>query len=248
MFLGDFHVHSNFSDGALSIPELVDMYGQRGFGALAITDHVCEKQSFLGRSAHLLGKTLTRATFPQYLRLLAQEAARAWERYKMVVIPGVEITKNSLINHRSAHVVALGVTEWIPPELGVEEVVQAIRAQGALSIAAHPVWTGRIEPQTYHIWSRRDEWSTLFDAWEVASGARLFPEVVKTRLPKVASSDLHHPRQLESWKTQLLCPRHPEAILHAIRRQELDFVFYREPSPVARTAPTSWAPLAVPLR
>ncbi|NJM10303.1 MAG: PHP domain-containing protein, partial [Bdellovibrionaceae bacterium] len=39
MFLADLHVHSNFSDGHLSISELVDFYGQRGFGAIAVTDH-----------------------------------------------------------------------------------------------------------------------------------------------------------------------------------------------------------------
>ena len=47
MFLADLHVHSNFSDGALSIPELVDLYGLQGFGAIAITDHICESNTFL---------------------------------------------------------------------------------------------------------------------------------------------------------------------------------------------------------
>ncbi len=32
--LADFHVHTNSSDGAHSIAEIVDLYGCQGFGAL----------------------------------------------------------------------------------------------------------------------------------------------------------------------------------------------------------------------
>src|SRR5689334_9222279 len=107
--LCDFHIHSQFSDGHLSIPQLVDLYGSQGFGAIAITDHLCEESSFLGKSAQFLGRTLTHESFPRYMEILASEAARAWDQYRMIVIPGYEITKNSLNNHRSAHFLALGV-------------------------------------------------------------------------------------------------------------------------------------------
>src|SRR5262249_28457656 len=113
MMLCDFHIHSQFSDGRLSIPELIDLYGERGFGAIAITDHLCEERTFLGHTARFFDRTLTRETFPRYLEILAEEAERAWRRYRMVVIPGYELTKNSLINDRSAHVVVLGAREFI---------------------------------------------------------------------------------------------------------------------------------------
>jgi hypothetical protein len=230
MFLGDFHVHSDWSDGFLNIPDLVDFYGQRGFGAIAITDHLCETTTVCGKTAYFLGKSLTRDRFGDYLKLIEQQAERAWHRYKMVVLPGVEITKNSLSNQRSAHIVALNVTQWISADQDIVEILADIRQQGAFSIAAHPVWTGKLEPQTFHLWSRREEFATLFDAWEVASGGRLFSEVVKTKLRKIANSDLHHPRQMDSWKTQLFCERHPEAIFNAIRKQDLEFQFYQSPS------------------
>jgi hypothetical protein len=67
MFLADLHVHSKFSDGSLSISELVDLYGERGFGAIAITDHLCEKNTFLGIAARYLDVTLNEKTFPLYL-------------------------------------------------------------------------------------------------------------------------------------------------------------------------------------
>jgi predicted metal-dependent phosphoesterase TrpH len=222
-------MHSTFSDGKLSIPELVDLFGKRGFGAIAITDHLCEERSVIGRFAHHLDQTLTRATFPLYMAILESEAERAWDRYRMVVLPGFEITKNSVSNHRSAHMLAIGATEYIAADQDPLDLARAIRAQGALAIAAHPVSTRKVEKQTYHLWDRRAELAQELDAWEVASGPYLFDEVLHSGLPMIASSDLHHPKQMTSWKTLMECERKPEAVLEAIRRQEVRFRFYEEP-------------------
>lgn len=230
MMLCDFHIHSTFSDGRLDIAQLVDLYGRRGFGAIAITDHLCEERSFLGQTAHFFERTLTRKSFPKYLEILKTEAARAWDQYRMVVIPGYELTKNSLVNQRSAHVVVLGAPEYLSADQDIVCLLKQVRDLGGLSIAAHPVHTGHFEPQTYFLWSRRAELADKFDAWEVASGARLFDEVLHSGLPLIANSDLHHPRQINSWKTKLRCERHPEAIFQAIRDQEVEFVYYGEPA------------------
>ncbi len=226
--LCDFHVHSTFSDGRLSIRQLVDLYGKRGFGAIAITDHLCEEHTFLGKTAHLFDRTLTRKTFPVYLETLAQEAERAWELYRMRLIPGFELTKNALLNHRSSHIVVLGVTEFMSADQDIWSLLQQVRDKGGLSIAAHPVHTGDFEPQTYFLWSRRRELAQAFDAWEVASGPRWFNEVADSGLPLIANSDLHHPRQIQAWKTRLSCERHPDAIFRAIRNQEVEFLDYTE--------------------
>jgi len=43
--LCDFHVHTKWSDGRLSIREVVDLYGQtRRFDVIAITDHILMKK------------------------------------------------------------------------------------------------------------------------------------------------------------------------------------------------------------
>ena len=42
MLLCDFHIHSNYSDGKLSVPEIVDFYGERGFDCICITDHLAD--------------------------------------------------------------------------------------------------------------------------------------------------------------------------------------------------------------
>lgn len=226
MFLCDFHIHSTFSDGKLSVPELIDLYGKRGFGAIAITDHLCESNSLIGKAARYIGHTLTPATFPLYMGILASEAARAWEQYAMVVIPGFELSKNTVSNARSAHIVGLGITDFLPADADAVELARAIQRQGGVAVAAHPVSTRKIEKQTYYLWDRREELADVFDAWEVASGPYLFDEVLKAPLPKIANSDLHAPKQLQSWKTVLDCERHPEAVLDAIRKQKLGFRFY----------------------
>ena len=228
MILSDFHIHSNFSDGKHSIPEIVDFYGSRGFGSIAITDHLCESHSFLGKAASYLERTLTEASFPFYLEILKSEAERAWKQYKMVVIPGVEITKNSISNHRSAHIVGLGVSKFVKADLPIEEILKQLKDQGAVTIAAHPVSTRKMEKQTLHLWDRKEELAHLFDAWEVGSGTHFFDEVARSGLPMVASTDLHRFSQMSGWKSVMDCKRNPESVLKAIRKQHISFRYYEE--------------------
>jgi hypothetical protein len=228
MFLSDLHIHSNFSDGKMTIPEIVDFYGKRKFGAIAVTDHICEKQGVFGVAASYLKYTLNPATFPLYFEILKSEKQRAWDEYNMVLIAGFEISKNSWFNHRSAHVLGLGVTEFLSADGDIEDILRSIRAQGALTIGAHPVSTRKLEKQTYHLWGRKEELAPLIDAWEVASGPVLFTEVLQSGLPMIANSDLHHAGQINSWKTLFRCERNESAIMDAIRKQQLEFHFFED--------------------
>ncbi len=228
MILADFHIHSCFSDGKHSVAEIVDFYGKRGFGAIAITDHLCETNTFLGKAAVYLGNTLTQESFPLYLKTLQEEKLRAWDQYKMTLIPGVEITKNSFHNHRSAHILALNLTHWIEAQDPIETILKNIRDQGALSIAAHPVFTRKAEKQHLHLWGRRGELAPLIDAWEVASGPYLFEEVLNSGLPMIANSDLHRFSQINSWKSVFDCSNDAPSLMDAIRKQNLKLHFYLE--------------------
>tara|TARA_B100000749_G_scaffold280887_1_gene279917 strand:+ start:164384 stop:165133 length:750 start_codon:yes stop_codon:yes gene_type:complete len=226
MPLCDFHIHSTYSDGELSIPELVDLYGLNGFGAIAITDHLCETDGLLGFTAKALDKTLTRDTFPFYIEEIRQQAERAWRLYNMVVIPGVEITKNSFRHEDSAHILGLGVDQYINPNLSIERVCKAIRELGGVTVAAHPVSTRKVEPQTYYLWNHRHQLYDMFDAWEIASGQHIFTEVAETQLPVLANSDLHKRRQMSSWKTVLKDATSVGAVLEQVKNQNLDFQFF----------------------
>ena len=228
MILTDLHVHSTFSDGKLSIPEVVDFYGKRGIGAIAITDHISESKTVIGKAARYLNLSLTEANFPLYLDIIRSEAERAWSLYRMVVIPGYELSKNTVLNHRSAHIVALGVTKFQHADGDAKDLARAVRADGGLTIAAHPVHTRKREKQTYHLWDRRAELENEFDAWEVASGPHIFQEVLSSGLPMIATSDFHRPEHINAFKTRIDCQRHPEAVLEAIRKQKVSFQFYHE--------------------
>jgi hypothetical protein len=234
MLLSDFHIHSNFSDGKHSIPEIVDFYGKRGFSAIAITDHVCETNTVLGKAAQYLERTLTQATFPIYLEILKSEKERAWREYKMLLIPGIEVTKNSFSNHRSAHVLGLGITEWVNPNAPIEEICAQIRAQNSITIAAHPVSTQKLEKQTLHLWDRREEFASQFDAWEVGTGMHFFEEVAQSRLPIIANTDLHRFSQMTGWKTVVNTHasnrKNADAILDTIRKQKNTIHFYEDSS------------------
>ena len=228
MMLADLHIHSSFSDGKLSIPELVDFYGSRGFKIIAITDHLCEEETFLGKASKFLKKTLTKETFPEYLSIIKAEGERAMREYGMLVIPGVELTKNSLSFHRSAHVLGLGITGYINADGEIIDLIRKIKDQGALAIAAHPVSTRMLEHQTYHLWDNKEEFKNEFDAWEVASGPYLFHEVLNSGLPMIANSDFHHEKHITSWKTLIHCDLNFLSLKEAIKRQCIEFTFYED--------------------
>lgn len=219
----DLHIHSNFSDGKLSIAEIVDLYGSRGFGAIAITDHLCEKNNLIGRVSHGLSYSLSREVFPEYIQTIRKEAQRALLQYDMLVIPGFEITKNSFINHRSAHVLILGIEEFISPELPVEEILTQAKSLGALTIAAHPFHTGDFEFQTFYLWSRREELKDLVDAWEINCRKKIYPSVLNSGLPVIANSDLHNERHFSSWKSTIYADKNQESLFDGIRQQRIDF-------------------------
>lgn len=224
--LCDFHIHSCFSDGSLAIPQIVDEFGQRGFKAIAITDHLCEEKTFLGRSAQMMLKTLNRTTFDSYMKEIKNEAARALQEYDMHVIPGFEITKNSFSHKNSTHIIALNVESYISPDDSIENICENIRTSGGLSIAAHPVDTGKFEHQTLHLWSRRFELRDYFDAWEVATGSRFYHQVAESGLALIASSDMHHKHQINSWKTYVEDTSSTNTITSCIKEQKLHVEYY----------------------
>jgi predicted metal-dependent phosphoesterase TrpH len=220
----DLHIHSNFSDGSLSVPEIVDLYGKKGYGTIAITDHLCEHIGIVGRVSHGLKYTLNQDNFANYMATLRYEAERAWNKYRMRLIPGYEITKNSFVNHRSAHILVLGTEEYIAPEQSVDEILVQAKKKGAFTIAAHPFDTGsRFEFQTFHLWSRRHELSHLVDAWEMNSRKDVSSDVMRSGLPLIANSDMHIESNFASWKTEVFADRDQESVFAAIRSQKIDF-------------------------
>jgi hypothetical protein len=207
--LCDFHTHTTWSDGRLSIRELVDLYGQTGaFDVIAITDHILRDRDVLARAARVatFGRrrfSVTEASFAEYLGEIAEEAVRARRLYGMLVLPGAEITRNHVRAKKNAHIVALGLRSFISADQSPEEVLQEIRRQGALSVACHPHHrpTRRLELSTCYLWDHRDDLIDMVDVWEAANRDDLFSVTSLKHFPYIANSDFHRPKHLYSWKT-----------------------------------------------
>jgi predicted metal-dependent phosphoesterase TrpH len=223
--LCDFHVHTRWSDGRLSIREVVDLYGRTGhFDVIAITDHILMERDLLARAGRLatLGYrhfSVTKDRFDVYLEEIATEGQRARRMYDLLVIPGAEITQNHIRSKRNSHIVALNLQQYVSADQPAENILRAIRHQGAVSIACHPHHrtTRRVEIGTCYLWDHRKRLADLVDVWEAANRDDLFSVTSLKHYPYVANSDFHKPKHLYSWKTLLRCEKTWEAIAHTLR-------------------------------
>jgi predicted metal-dependent phosphoesterase TrpH len=223
--LCDFHVHTRWSDGRLSIREVVDLYGQtKRFDVIAITDHILMKRDLMGRVGRMatLGLrhfSVTEDRFDEYLAEIAAEAKRARRLYDLLVVPGAEITQNHIRSHRNAHIVGLNLREFISADQSAEAILKEIRRQGGLSVACHPHHrtTRRIEISTCYLWDHRKRLVNLVDVWEAANRDDLFSVTSLKHYPYVANSDFHKAKHLYSWKTLLRCDKNWEAVARALR-------------------------------
>ncbi|MCX7824886.1 MAG: PHP domain-containing protein, partial [Verrucomicrobiae bacterium] len=238
--LCDFHAHTTFSDGELSPEALVDFYGERGFDCLCITDHAAEKRHAIGRLTGFTGLVMTPEKMAAYFDVIEREKRRAWAKYNMVLMTGLELNKDRLTVDGSAHLLALDLQAPVNPNLDLKSLIRAIHQQGGLAVAAHPHTMHRLgERNTRYLWNHRREFAPLLDAWEVASRLDFFNPIARQQLPFLANSDFHKPRHIISWKTLLHCEKHPDAVKQSIRENRaVAITFYREKS--GQPAPRCW--------
>jgi predicted metal-dependent phosphoesterase TrpH len=237
--LCDFHVHTTWSDGRLSIREVVDLYGQTGkFDVIAITDHILMKRDMLKRAGRIASLGLknfsvTEERFDAYLAEITTEAERAMSQYNLLVIPGAEVTQNHIRAKRNSHIVALNIREYISADQSAEAILEEIRRQDAFSIACHPHHrtTRRIEISTCYLWDNRKTLAGLVDVWEAANRDDLFSVTSLKHYPYVANSDFHKPKHLYSWKTLLKAEKNWPSIAAALRANvDVALTLYRNGS------------------
>lgn len=212
--LCDFHIHTDISDGKLPLDEVIKLYGQNKFDVISITDHLVDKVWVEERRKNNEPPlSIEKEDFQDYLRLLSKKALYAWQKYKILLIPGAEITNNT----KNYHILAIDIKDYIDPDLSVEEIVREIHEQGAIAIACHPnLKESEALLPFLHLCEEQDEYCDLFDAWEVANHYNLFNIV---RIPKfnyIANSDFHEAAHLYSWKTLLMAEKNQEEIKVAI--------------------------------
>ena len=210
--LAELHAHTTWSDGALSVAELVDLYGRAGFDVLCVTDHAPQS------GGQALFGSITEPNFGAYLAELDREAARAHSLYGLIVLPGLELTLNSDNADVAAHALALGLREFVSVDDGIDDALLAARAGGAALVAAHPSGPESLDHRATRAWWRRYvELRPLVDRWELINRHTAYPWIAAERLPVVASGDFHRPEHLATWKTLLPCDRNAEAVVAFLR-------------------------------
>jgi PHP domain-containing protein len=242
MLLADLHIHTTWSDGELSIAEVIDVFGRSGHDVIAITDHVVNSDNLIGKVTHRFGLTVTRETFGAYRAEIEREAKRAWDEYRMIVIAGCELTQNRVRRANSAHALALDIDDFVSADGTVEEMLSRAHDAGALVVACHPNEQSEWFANTFYLWNRRSEVTGLIDLWEVACRWDLFPPVGRAQLPFVGNSDFHKREHLFAWKTLLPCEKRFRDVLLTLRRGTGLAVTRLEPERVPSRAPLPvWA-------
>ncbi|MGO9586754.1 MAG: MGDG synthase family glycosyltransferase [Limisphaerales bacterium] len=230
MLLCDFHIHSNYSDGKLSVPEIIDFYGEHGFDCICITDHLADPKRLIGKLSELASFTLGREQVEEYFAVIGRERQRAWRRYKMLVMAGIEFNKDGYTRKTSAHLLGIDLQSPIDASLDLPEIIAQIHSQGGLAVASHPhIMKSEWGKNTLYLWENQDKFAPLLDAWEIANRDNIFNDVGLKRLPFIANSDFHKPKHIYSWKTLIHAEKDSEAIKDCIRRNEhVAITLYRD--------------------
>lgn len=230
LLMCDLHTHTTWSDGKLSVAEMVDFYGQRGFDCLCITDHLCDPKRLLGKLVNLTGLVIPPDRIGAYFEAIEREKKRAWAQYDLLLMTGIEFNKDGYTPKTSTHLLGIDLLAPIDPSLGIKETIAAIHVQGGLAIASHPhEMKSHWGKDTLYLWENVDEYAPLLDAWEVANRDDIFNPVGLKKLPFVANSDFHKPKHIHSWKTLLWCEKEAEAIKTCIRvNRDVSLTLYRD--------------------
>jgi predicted metal-dependent phosphoesterase TrpH len=211
--LCELHAHTRWSDGALSVRELVDLHGRLGYDVLCITDHALRDDQVAQESAHVGA-----SRFDGYLKEVTREGERAWSRYGLLVIAGLELTYEADDGEDSAHAVAVGLREHVVVEPPFDRVLRRAGAAGAALIAAHPDDAdGDASGRSTRAWARQPALRSLVHRFELFNRTTMFGWVAREGLPAVASGDVHLPAHVDGWKTLIPCAKSPDVVVAYLR-------------------------------
>jgi len=217
--LCELHAHTRWSDGELTVAELVDLHGRSGFDVLCVTDHVVRSDDPWRFEEGLRFSAIEEAAFPLYLSEIEREAARAWRTYGLLVVSGLELTFNDPEPVMAAHTVAIGLREFVSMDDGIAHAMRSAAEAGAAIIAAHPN-ADEPEPVRGRLtkrFSRDAGLRALAHRFELFNRSQLFGWVAEAGLPAVASGDFHTPRHLAGWKTLLPSLHEEQAVVDYLR-------------------------------
>jgi predicted metal-dependent phosphoesterase TrpH len=224
--LSDFHIHSTCSDGDMEISELIDFYGERNFDVIAITDHLLDPVSIkIPRWILPSNWIKNKKEFDDYLKLVQEASKKAWKKYNMLVIPGIELT-NYVFNQ---HVVVLDIKEFLLPYIKISKTIEELRKQDILTFAAHPheKWN-KLGNGT---WSANGKLEKHIDVWEIGNGIDFFPHILDKNLKYIANTDFHgsvKDNGIIGWKSLVYADKTISSVKKAILDQKVGIHFWVE--------------------
>ena len=198
---GDFHMHTVFADGDLSPAGRVKEAWHDGLDVIAMTEHIGVQKNE--------GIELKDYNLPNKL------AMKAGEKYGLLVIPGLEITRAKPFGHMNALFVSdcnvIDKNRYmvdkkgnllrdkdgnrIPNRATEMKDFEAVEAQGAFIIWNHPGWPDK-KSTLYPLHKELIEKGRIH-AVELYNGREWYPRVLDWfdtyNLTMVANSDIHTP-------------------------------------------------------
>jgi predicted metal-dependent phosphoesterase TrpH len=217
--LAELHAHTTWSDGTLTLRELVDLVGTCGFDVLCVTDHVVRGDDPWLDESERRERGVAADRYDDYLAAIDAEAERARARYDLLVVPGLELTYNHADPGQAAHAVAIGLRQLVPVDDGIVEAVRSAAGLDAAIVAAHP-YAREPAPHRSRLtqrWGLDDTLRALAHRFELFNRNQLFGWVASEGLPCVATGDVHAPAHLSGWKTLLPCAKDEATVVEYLR-------------------------------
>ena len=198
-YKADLHVHTSYSDGAVTPAGRVNEAWFDGLDILAITDHLEShggvRKFFKVTAPYNKNKKPTRYVVPGSTKMpkngidpglkvdfnaIHQEAVSANKSkgYNMLLIKGCEMARN---NEKLGHYNALFVKDLNSIyNFELKEAFKNVKAQGGLIIHNHPGNVAKYETE----WHADVHKEGLIDGIEVANGLRYYPQMVNRCVDK----------------------------------------------------------------
>ncbi len=202
----DLHAHTVYSDGSVTPDYRVQEAWTDGLDVLAIPDPG-EYRRWEGQmvpslkgyfpngmeaaNTNLINKAADERGILTDLNLPYNVAKSAADGYGLILIPGVEITRDPLtVGHYNALFIEDANTVYDPDPI---ESIKKARKQGALIMQNHPGW--RRKDLSIIDFEKKVYEQDLIDGVEIMNGAEFYPSVVtrasEKKLFMAANTDIH---------------------------------------------------------
>lgn len=206
VYKADFHIHTTYSDGDVSVKGRVSEAFYDGLEIIAITDHIeyrpyearmlqatrgYHKELPKAKNNRLMNEPADKDGILADLNTPYEDAKKYGKRMGLLVIPGVEITRHpDKIGHYNALFIKDANTIYDP---NPEQSLRNAKSQGALIIHNHPGGARKsVDMNSFH---HKIYDAGLIDGVEVVNngglGVKLIKRCLDRKLFMVGATDIH---------------------------------------------------------